>query len=260
MIILLVISLCIADWGSKNYPSFNFYILPTRGWELLAGSILSYYEIKNGYRSKNRQLIFLPKIGLSLIIFSIFIFNDRMFHPSFYSIIPIIGVCLVIWFSNKNELTFKILSTKLLVGIGLISYSLYLWHYPIFVFDKIFEFSNGSVNKKDIHSYITNININFSYYVIERPSRNSKYKFRIIFSIILILYFIIIILNNSVIRNNGFKDRFPEILDIRQKEILRDPVSFIRCNGDEPNIEKIVILTDPQIKKFTWSVIVIIGI
>ena len=66
----------------------------------------------------------------------------------------------------------------------------------------------------------------FSYYVIERPSRNSKYKFRIIFSIILILYFVIIALNNYVIKNNGVKERFPEILDVRQKEILRDPVEF----------------------------------
>ena len=239
LIISLVISLCIADWGSKNYPSFNFYILPTRGWELLAGSILSYYEIKIGHRSKNQKLILiLPKVGLALILFSIFIFNDRMFHPSFYSIIPIIGVCLIIWFSNKNELTFKILSTKLKVGIGLISYSLYLWHYPIFVFDRILEFSNGSVNKKIFITILLLLISTFSYYLIEKPSRNSKYKFRIIFSIILVLYFIIIVLNNNVIKNNGFKNRFPDILDIRQKEVLRDPVSFIRCNGDEPNLEK----------------------
>jgi peptidoglycan/LPS O-acetylase OafA/YrhL len=239
LIISLIISLSIADWGSKNYPSFNFYILPTRGWELLAGSILSYYEIKNGHRSKNQKLILiLPKIGLALILFSIFIFNDRMFHPSFYTVVPIIGVCLIIWFSNKNELTFKILSTKLIVGIGLISYSLYLWHYPIFVFDKIIEFSNGSVNRKIFLTILLLLISIFSYYVIERPSRNSKYKFRIIFSIILILYLIIIALNYYVIRNNGVKERFPEILDLRQKEILRDPISFIRCNGDEPNKEK----------------------
>ena len=46
LIIGFIISLIIADWGSRNYPSFNFYVLPTRGWELLAGSILAYFEIK----------------------------------------------------------------------------------------------------------------------------------------------------------------------------------------------------------------------
>ncbi len=249
-IISLLISLCVADWGSKNYPSFNFYILPTRGWELIAGSILSYYEIKFGHRSKNRILCFtLPKIGLALILFSIFIFNDRMYHPSFYTIIPIIGVCLIIWFSNKDELIYRVLSTKLMVGIGLISYSLYLWHYPIFVFDRIIEFSNESIIKKifiGLSLFLISI---FSYYVVERPSRNNKYKFRYIFSTIFILYSIIFILNSNVIKNNGFKDRFPKFLDIREKEVLRDPVSFIRCNGDEPGIEKTCYFNKSSDKK-----------
>ena len=45
LILGLFISLALADWSSKNYPSFNFYALPTRGWELIAGSLLAYYEI-----------------------------------------------------------------------------------------------------------------------------------------------------------------------------------------------------------------------
>jgi|TARA_Y100000294_G_C8538997_1_gene330350 peptidoglycan/LPS O-acetylase OafA/YrhL len=44
------ISLVLADWGSRSHPSFNFYILPTRGWELLSGSILAYFEITKGHR------------------------------------------------------------------------------------------------------------------------------------------------------------------------------------------------------------------
>ena len=77
--------------------------MPTRGWELLAGSILAYFEINNGHRSKNRILnLILPFIGLVLIGHSILFFNDEMFHPSFYTLSPIIGVCLIIWFSSKN--------------------------------------------------------------------------------------------------------------------------------------------------------------
>ena len=118
--------------GSQNFPSFNFYSLPTRGWELLAGSILAYFEITRGYRNKQKLMnSILPSIGILMIAHSIIYFDDSMFHPSFFTLSPIIGVCLIIWFSDKDELITKILSSKIFVGVGLISYSLYLWHYPI---------------------------------------------------------------------------------------------------------------------------------
>jgi peptidoglycan/LPS O-acetylase OafA/YrhL len=146
LILGFIVSLGLADWGSINHPSFNFYVLPTRGWELLAGSILAYFEITLGHRSKNQRLNFiLPCIGLFLIGYSILFFNDKMFHPSFYTLSPIVGVCLIIWFSDKDELITKILSTKLFVGIGLISYSLYLWHYPIFVFAAKLDIADGNI-------------------------------------------------------------------------------------------------------------------
>ena len=110
----LIISLIISDWGSKNYPSVTFYFLHSRMWELLAGSILAYIEITQGYRSKPKILnLLLPSFGVILIGHSILFFNESTFHPSFYTFSPVIGVCLIIWFSNKDELITKILSTKL---------------------------------------------------------------------------------------------------------------------------------------------------
>ena len=111
-------------------------------WELLAGSILAYFEVINGHRSKNKALnLTLPFIGLVLIGHSILFFNDNMHHPSFQTLSPIMGVCLIIWFACKNDIITKILSTKLFVSVGLISYSLYLWHYPIFAFIKLMDLS-----------------------------------------------------------------------------------------------------------------------
>ena len=121
-----IVSLGLAECFSRNFPSASFYFLPTRMWELLAGSILAYFEIKKGNRSQNKGFnLILPFTGLILIGHSILFFNDEMFHPSFYTLSPVIGVCLIIWFSQKDELFTKIFSTKLFVGIGLISYSLY---------------------------------------------------------------------------------------------------------------------------------------
>jgi peptidoglycan/LPS O-acetylase OafA/YrhL len=213
LILGFIISLGLADWGSRNHPSFNFYVLPTRGWELLAGSILAYFEINNGHRSKNKILnLILPSIGLFLIGHSILFFNDKIFHPSFYTLSPIIGVCLIIWFSNKDELITKILSTKLFVGVGLISYSLYLWHYPIFAFARITEFTEGGVFKKLLLGFLILIVSIFSYYFVEKPFRNKNNKFKVIFSLIVIFLSVLMIFNFRVIQKDGYPNRLPGIL------------------------------------------------
>ena len=152
--------------------------------------------------------LILPSIGLFLIRHSILFFNDEMFHPSFYSLSPIIGVCLIIWFSNENELITKILSTKLFVGIGLISYSLYLWHYPIFAFTRETKFIDGSISEKLILGFVIVILSIFSYYFIENQFRNRENKFKKIISYILSLLIILFAFNISVISFNGYKDRF----------------------------------------------------
>ena len=213
LILEFVVSLGLAEWTSRNYPSISFYFLHTRMWELLAGSILAYFEIKQGHRSKNKILnLILPAVGLFLIGHSILFFNDKIFYPSFYTLSPIIGVCLIIWFSHKDELITKILSTKLFVGIGLISYSLYLWHYPIFAFARTIEFTQTDLNKKLLLGIIILILSIVSYYFIERPARNKKNKFKVIISLIIIPIFILVVYSFNSIHKEGYKNRLPEIL------------------------------------------------
>jgi peptidoglycan/LPS O-acetylase OafA/YrhL len=219
LILGFILSLALAEWTSRNYPSTSFYFLHTRMWELLAGSILAYFEITwgEGGRFKYKILnLILPSLGLFLIGHSIVFFNDKMFHPSFYTLSPIIGVCLIIWFSYKNELITKILSTKLLVGIGLISYSIYLWHYPIFAFIKI----NGSVSGSIVGKLILIPLIFFlsilSYLFVERSFRNRKLGFNIIITFLSIMLTVIIIFNIIIIKENGFKFRFKHLNKINQ--------------------------------------------
>ena len=74
--LVLVISFLFAEWGSKNYISATFYFIHSRMWELLAGSVLAYFEIKLGHRSKNQILnLISPSVGLILIIFNIVFFS-----------------------------------------------------------------------------------------------------------------------------------------------------------------------------------------
>jgi peptidoglycan/LPS O-acetylase OafA/YrhL len=260
LILGFIISLGLAEWTSRNYPSASFYFLHTRMWELLAGSILAYFEITFGHRSKNRILnLLLPFIGLILIGHSILFFNDEMFHPSFYTLSLIIGVCLIIWFSDKNELITKILSTKLFVGIGLISYSLYLWHYPIFAFIKITGLVMGNVTYKLLLIPILLICSVISYYFVEKPFRNKKNSIKNILILIFISSLILISYNLYVIYNNGVKNRLPEIFqqNLRERNVnfhQKDSTQKIVLIGDSHS-EALEFNLNEEIKKKDLSLI-----
>ena len=200
-----ILSLGLSEWGSRNYPSLNFYILPTRVWELLAGSILAYFEQTNNHRSRNQILNkILPSIGFLIILFSITLINDETKHPSLNTFFPILGASLIIWFSNKDELITRIFSIKLIVGIGLISYSLYLWHYPIFAFGKIIDLTSSKFSKTDLILITIFLSI-LSYLFVEKPARNKKIRFKKIFKILLSLTIIITTINLAVIYSEGVK-------------------------------------------------------
>ena len=211
LILGFIVSLGLADWTSKNYPSASFYFIHTRMWELLAGSILAYFETTKGHRGKNKLFnLILPFIGMVLIVHSILFFNDEIFHPSLYTLSPIIGVCLIIWFSNENEFITKILSTKLFVGIGLISYSLYLWHYPIFAFARITNIIDADTLKEIYIAISLPILSILSYYLIERPFRNKNFYIKKI--LILILIFIIIFCS-IILTKKGRVNKFNMIIE-----------------------------------------------
>ena len=209
--IVLTTSLILANTLSKDHPSFNFYFAPTRCWEFIVGSLLAILEINLRHRSQNRIINeILQIVGLILVFYSFIFFNDKMFHPSFYTILPVLGVSLLIYFLNTEAIITKILSSKLFVSIGLISYSLYLFHYPIFAFVRIKEFpQNELFNLYVVAAVIVLILLSIlSYYFIEKPARNQKYKFKSIFLLIIIFATLIIIFSYSVIKNDGFDKRF----------------------------------------------------
>ena len=78
--------------------------------------------------------------GLALIIASILLFSENTQHPSYLTMIPVLGTLLVLLYAKEGTVVAQLLSIKVLVGIGLISYSLYLWHQPMFAFLRILSF------------------------------------------------------------------------------------------------------------------------
>jgi peptidoglycan/LPS O-acetylase OafA/YrhL len=128
LVVLLVISLGTAEWGAYASPAAAFYLLPTRGWELALGALIAIY-LKEGENVVGNEWLSLA--GLGLILFSVFAFNERTPSPSLFTLVPTAGVALIILYTSPETAVFRLLSHKWLVGIGLISYSAYLWHQPL---------------------------------------------------------------------------------------------------------------------------------
>ena len=227
-LLIFFVSLFYADLGSKTFPSLNFYSLHSRGWELILGSLLSKLEIDN-FRTGNdffSKLNIMPTIGIMMILVSFIYFNDNIFHPSFLTLIPVTGVAILIWFCKKNEFITKILSNKILVGIGLISYSLYLWHYPIFAFARIDEFIQGSNANKIFLIFLTFVASIITFFLIEKPFRNRN-KTNVKKLLIFISTLLILIITSSIliITNNGYLKRTPKILHEQFIDGLQKKVS-----------------------------------
>jgi peptidoglycan/LPS O-acetylase OafA/YrhL len=136
--ILGIMSLTLSEWGWRNYPEENFFFTFSRFWELLAGSVCA--VILSGKSVMRND--FLAIIGLSLIVFAVFVFDDLVPFPSVYTLVPVLGTVLIILFAGNGTLTARILSWSPLVGIGLISYSAYLWHQPAFAFARLWSFEH----------------------------------------------------------------------------------------------------------------------
>ena len=168
IVVMTAVSLLLSEWGWRNKATANFYLAPTRAWELFAGSIAAFIVQKKGVQKNN----LLATFGLAAIIFSIFFYDETTPFPSAYALVPVIGVVLLVLYADKETIAAKLLSTKGFVGIGLISYSAYLWHQPLFAFARIRSVEHPPLLLMSLLSLTSLILAYFSWRYIEHPFRN----------------------------------------------------------------------------------------
>lgn len=133
IVVVALASFALCEWASVAHPSFNFFWPFTRAWELMAGSLCALAVVNRDAARDNA----LSALGLALIVISIFAFSPDTRFPSVYALAPVLGSCLIILFAVEGTWAARVLSVRPMVFIGLISYSAYLWHQPLFAFARI---------------------------------------------------------------------------------------------------------------------------
>ena len=180
LIIVAIVSVSAAQYGSINHPSFTFYLLPTRAFEILIGALISLYinhkQSIISYSQSVSQSVSLA--GLALVLYAIFAFDKNTPSPSLFTLIPTVGAALILVFANNKNIVGKLLGSNLFVGIGLISYSAYLLHQPLLAFARLRSINEPSNLLLGLLAILSILLGYLSWKYIETPFRKKDFVSR----------------------------------------------------------------------------------
>lgn len=130
---------------TRTHPLGAFFLAPTRAWELLAGVFVAMYE--RPWRAALSRVRWRPGMveaaGMSAIIAALFLFDETTAFPGPMALIPVIGTAAVILASDGTSPIGRALGSRAFVGMGLISYSAYLWHQPLYALSRVAGLTEG---------------------------------------------------------------------------------------------------------------------
>ncbi|MGB8365037.1 MAG: acyltransferase family protein [Rhizomicrobium sp.] len=166
-------SFAFSVWGVGHAPSATFYLLPGRAWELMLGALLALGAVP-GIASRTVREI-LAVCGVGAIAFAIFAFSADTAFPGPAALIPCLGAGLVIYGTSGGAMAAAtILGTRPMVFVGRISYSLYLWHWPLIVFARYLDFRDPPPAQTALLIALSFGLAILSWAVIEQPFRGTR--------------------------------------------------------------------------------------
>lgn len=171
LVICFFISLFLSFLISSEKPVFSFFMLPTRAWEMLAGALV--FFAKDSINISDRQKKNIEFIGFFFVATSFYLFDSSDVWPGYNAVLPVLGACLII-LVNKSDSIFT--SNFISQWLGKISYSLYLWHWPI----AAYIYSLGIFEDETVKLYACFSSLLlgwFSWKYVESKSKNNLLRF-----------------------------------------------------------------------------------
>ncbi len=133
LVILTIGAIAVSEFAIGIVASASYYLLPTRFFELMIGGLLAFIMVNKAIEPRHYSGLFLSA-GFVLIGGSLFLLDKSSPFPGINALWPCLGAALLIWAGNTQHYLSRILTNRPMVFIGLISYSLYLWHWPIIAY------------------------------------------------------------------------------------------------------------------------------
>lgn len=271
-IVVLGIGLCSLILNIFFETSINtatqFFLIPFRLYEFAIGAAVFFLmRLKPSSKIYADLVVFL---GLALIFYSAFTFTNQIRFPSYNALIPCIGTALIIWSANRSSVFSFLFRLKFVIYLGLISYSLYLVHWPIIVFFKYQNYGDLDIKDKLLIFFFSVLLATLIYRFIESPIRrfnlkNNSFQFFSSFAVISILVFVPAA---GAWENSGWAWRHPEGVDdisnktsesLKYRNIRDAACSFTnfdnfskeKCVYPEKNKVNVLVLGD-SVADYAW--------
>lgn len=173
LVTLTLASFIYCLWTMHFDRTANYYSPFSRMWELMAGVMLAFITISMPHANAffKRFSNYISLTGMFLLSLSVLLINENMNFPGYIAILPVLGSMMIIAAGQSSYINSKILSTKPLVFIGLISYPLYLWHWPVVTFARIIHGDQLSTGILFVLLAISFALAFLTYVLVEKPIR-----------------------------------------------------------------------------------------
>ena len=218
-------------YTSYYHTSFNFYMILSRAWQLLLGVMVAYavYTDKINIKKKNAELI--CSISLVILLISVFfLFDVNNSNPNLITLLPLLSTALIIIFCNKSNIAKIILANFFLQNIGKVSYSLYMWHFPIIALWKANFYQISSFNEKILIFLIIIFFSIVGYFLIEKKVRYSDDKsFRKFILTGLIFLILLTSISYLLTKKNINLKKYPKIenYEFNNQKLLKERTDFV---------------------------------
>lgn len=283
VIVFGVISFLLNLKGIEKDAIRTFFTPQTRVWELMTGAVLAYVSGFRAWRpsftrwihaaifnrfffrevpaEQDRSVLLssiLSFLGLALIVYSIAKYNHTMPYPGVRAVAPVTGAVLLILAGPNAWVNRQILSRKVVVWVGLISYPLYLWHWPLLSFARIVESETPSRGIRAVAVVISFVLAAFTYYVIEKRIRYGRSTWRKV-AVLSMLAVLVGYIGYNTYSRNGLDFRFPKIINdltafqYDHKTAYRGETCFLNPEQDYKNFDRCDNETTHPKSIFIWG-------